>query len=361
MLTAYLDESGYTGRNLLCPDQPFMSLAAVFVSQDDAAAIISRHFPRSNAPELKHKLLSKRPNCYDPLLSVQSECLNNHKGISYVVDKKYMCILKMLDDCIEPVWHAMGVDFYHNGRHLALASLIYATSVELWGDGSLDSLLSLYQKASHIKTKEAITSLSAFAKRLQGRELADCLAPIASMCPEVVDSISSPDTSTNIAFSMLSGLITQLEKSSQGPYIVHHDQSDAMRRYHGPLKAMCNDTAPAGYRISDTCQVSYPLKLCDVKEGDSKEQFGLQLADLLAGGVISGMRAVAGLDKENEYNTKVLTQYSDENFMHMIPETDFEETARRFANNDISAAIDRAASYASGKLKVPGTNGTFLT
>jgi len=347
MLTAYVDESGYTGRNLLCADQPFMSLAAVFVSQDDAAAIISRHFPRSNAPELKHKSLSKRPNYYDPLLSVQSECLNKHKGISYVVDKKYMCILKMLDDCIEPVWYTMGLDFYQNGQNLMLASLIYATSVELWGDGSLDSLLSLYQEASHIKTKEAVSSLSAFAKRLQGRELADCLAPIASMCPEFVEGILSPHTSTNIAFSLLSGLITRLEKSSQGPYIVHHDQSDAMRHYHGPLKAICDDTAPGEYRISDVCQVSYPLKLCDVEEGDSKEQFGLQLADILAGGVISAMRAVAGLDKENEYNTRVLTQYSDENFMHMIPETDFEETARRFANNDISAAIIRVASNAS--------------
>ncbi|TKJ38317.1 MAG: hypothetical protein CEE38_06045 [Planctomycetes bacterium B3_Pla] len=347
MLTAYVDESGYTGRNLLCADQPFMSLAAVFVSQDDAAAIRSRHFPRSNAPELKHKSLSKRPNYYDPLLSVQSECLNNHKGISYVVDKKYMCILKMLDDCIEPVWYAMGVDFYQNGQHLALASLIYATSVAFWGDGSLDRLLSLYQEAAHIKTKEAITSLSAFAKKLQGRELSECLAPISFMHPEFVENISSPRTSTNIAFTLLSGLINRLEQSSQDPYIVHHDRSDAMRHYHGLLKAMCNDTAPAEYRISDVSQVSYPLKLYDVEEGDSKEQFGLQLADLLAGGVISGARAAVGLDMENEYNTKVLTQYSDENFMHMIPETDFKETARRFANNDISTAIIRVASNAS--------------
>jgi len=347
MLTAYVDESGYTGRDLLCADQPFMSLAAVFVSQDAAAAIRAKHFPRSKAPELKHKSLSKRPNYYGPLLSVQCECLKNHKGISYVADKKYMCILKMLDDCIEPVWYASGIDFYKNGAHLTLASLIYTTSVAFWGDGSLDTLLRLYQKASHVKTNKAVTSLSAFAKKLQGRELAECLSPIAFMHPEFVDSILSSHTSTNIAFSLLHGLISRLEILSQGPYMILHDRSEAMSHYHDLLKTMCNDTTAAKYRISDITHISYPLNLISVEEGDSKEHIGLQFADLLAGGAISGARAATGLDAKNEYNNKVLTQYSDHNFMFMIPDIDCDATKRRFANNDISAAINRVAFNAA--------------
>jgi len=340
MLTAYVDESGFTGRDLLSTDQPFMSLAGIFVSQKDAAAIRARHFPRSRASELKHKSLSKRPAYYGPLLAVQRECLTNHKGVAYVVNKKYMCILKMLDDCIEPVWYKKGFDFYQRGAHLALASLIYATANTFWGDGSLDRLLRLFQEAIHAKTPEKIKELSAFVRELQGRKVAEYLAPIASMHPVFVESISSPLTSTNIAFSLLSGLVTRLEKFAQGPYIVVHDRSETMRQYHGVLKEICSDETTTKYRISDICHISYPLKMHDVKDGESKDHFGLQLADILAGGVISCARALAGIDNKNDYNIKILAQYSDDNIIFMLPSTDFEETIRRFNDNDISASID---------------------
>ncbi|MDR4485589.1 MAG: hypothetical protein R3B95_20750 [Nitrospirales bacterium] len=317
-----------------------MSLSAVFLTQDQAIAIRTRHFPHSRALELKHQSLVKRPSYYQPLLAAQQECLEHYKGVTYIVDKRYMCVLKLIDDCIEPVMHSMGEDLYQNGENLALASLMYTTGDVFWAEGSLDRLLHLYQDASHIKSEKAIREFSQFALNLQGRDVAEYLAPIAFMHPECLRSLVSSHTSTNIALSLLSGLVIKLEQLAEGQYTVVHDRSDSMRRYHKLLEGMCNDREPAQYRISDICKISYPLKLSGVQEGDSKEQCGIQLADLLAGGVIAGARGLARLDPPNDYNTSVISLYSDENLIYMMPDTDFEGVVRRFSNNQIAAAIE---------------------
>jgi hypothetical protein len=40
-----IDESGYTGFDLLNPDQPFQGATAVAISDEDAARLIREHFP----------------------------------------------------------------------------------------------------------------------------------------------------------------------------------------------------------------------------------------------------------------------------------------------------------------------------
>ena len=56
-----IDESGYTGFDLLNVDQPFQGAAAVAIEDDDAARLIKEHFPLLQATELKYRALSRRP------------------------------------------------------------------------------------------------------------------------------------------------------------------------------------------------------------------------------------------------------------------------------------------------------------
>lgn len=41
-----IDESGYTGFDLLNADQPFQGATAIAISDDDAARLIKEHFSR---------------------------------------------------------------------------------------------------------------------------------------------------------------------------------------------------------------------------------------------------------------------------------------------------------------------------
>jgi hypothetical protein len=63
-----IDESGYTGFDLLNPDQRFQGASAIAITDEDAARLINEHFPRLQASELKYRSIessfSLRSNSY---------------------------------------------------------------------------------------------------------------------------------------------------------------------------------------------------------------------------------------------------------------------------------------------------------
>jgi len=50
-----IDESGYTGFDLLNAEQRFQGAAAIAISEQDAARLIREHFPRLQTPKLKYR------------------------------------------------------------------------------------------------------------------------------------------------------------------------------------------------------------------------------------------------------------------------------------------------------------------
>lgn len=63
-----IDESGYTGFDLMNPKQRFQGAAAIAISAEAATRLIKTQFPRLQADEPKYRALSKRPRNHDRLL-----------------------------------------------------------------------------------------------------------------------------------------------------------------------------------------------------------------------------------------------------------------------------------------------------
>ncbi len=59
METVYMDESGYTGYDLLNLDQPVQAASSLMIDEKTAQGLIVDTFPKSRAKELKHKKISK--------------------------------------------------------------------------------------------------------------------------------------------------------------------------------------------------------------------------------------------------------------------------------------------------------------
>ena len=57
-----VDESGYTGADLMNNDQRFQGATAISITDDEAAALIRKHFPKLQAPELKYSSVARRVN-----------------------------------------------------------------------------------------------------------------------------------------------------------------------------------------------------------------------------------------------------------------------------------------------------------
>ena len=94
-----IDESGYTGFNLLNDDQRFQGASAIAIGDDDAERLIKQHFPKLQAPELKYRALSRRQSNHPRLLALMRDLLGEFKSVTYVCDKRFMLTLMFVDYC----------------------------------------------------------------------------------------------------------------------------------------------------------------------------------------------------------------------------------------------------------------------
>jgi hypothetical protein len=77
-----VDESGYTGFDLLNAEQRFQGAAAIAITHEEASRLIEQHFPNLVAPELKYGALARRSNNRERLLSLQRDVLAHHKCVT---------------------------------------------------------------------------------------------------------------------------------------------------------------------------------------------------------------------------------------------------------------------------------------
>ena len=136
-----IDESGYTGRDLLNPDQRFQGATAISVTEEMAAHLIEQHFPRLQASELKYRSLARRPANRGRLISLQRDILSQCKRVTYICDKRFLLILMFLDYTAEPFYYERGLNFYENGQNYSLASLLYHVGPTLLGGAEFNTLL----------------------------------------------------------------------------------------------------------------------------------------------------------------------------------------------------------------------------
>lgn len=326
MIHVYMDESGYTGFDLLNKEQPFQATSALQISEDTAKKLINNYFPSNKAAELKHKKLSKYKSNWKNLIQLQKEILCNHNGFSFVCDKKYLLILRFLDNCVEPFYYDGGVDFYENGQNYALASLLYFAGSTMWGEEEFYNLLHFYQRASKTKLDLNIEFLVEHAKLLfRKNEMPEVLGPITIRHKSCLEELKTDENGTDITHVMVFGLVSHLEKYIQYPYQVIHDKSKALAVYNRFFEQLINLKEEATFHKTEITNISFPLKLKSVSQVDSKSSYGVQLADILVGGIVEHANTLKQPSKKNDYNQEVITLYNDNDIIHMIPSINFDE------------------------------------
>jgi hypothetical protein len=128
MATVYLDESGYTGEDLIQPDQPIFVICTHSIDEATCDVLKARHFPDVKATELKHSRLAGRARQAKMLIGALEDLTTNFVehvlvGIS---DKRYSLMSKLVDLVIETSMHRAGFDLYKNGGNIAMANVMYA-------------------------------------------------------------------------------------------------------------------------------------------------------------------------------------------------------------------------------------------
>lgn len=341
----YIDESGYTGFDLLNHEQRFQGATAVAISNDEAARLIREHFPRLQASELKYHALARRPGYRRPLLELQRAVLSQHKCVTYLCDKRFLLVLMFLDYAVEPFYYERNVDFYEDGQNYALASLLYTIGPTLLGKAAFDGLLVAFQQAVKEKTPGALGALVTSASKLRWQELPEVLGPLVHASPECLSAIATPGVSTDAAMVVLQALISRTEVMAEGPYRIEHDQSKNLLTYHDLLQRYIDHQDEVEFRESQIATIRFPLKLSCVTQVDSKTNPAVQIADVMIGAAIEAANGLTGLRLPLLEPQAVLSQYAEDQFIHLVPSVDFAEQKRFRQGTQAAQMIDYFAKH----------------
>ena len=345
-----IDESGYTGFDLLNRDQRFQGAAAIAIENDDAKRLIKEHFPRLQATELKYGALSRRPGNHPRLLALLTDLLRDYKSVTYVCEKRFLLILMFCDYAVEPWYYERGFNFYADGQNYAMASLIAKVGPTLFGEAEFEAMLAAFQRAVKEKPPQALADLVAAVRRIRWCELPEAFGPLArDAAPECLTAIATPGVDTDIAIVVLQSLISRIEAMSDGPYRVEHDQSQNLERYHDLLQRLIAHEDSVELRQTEIASFKFPLKLTAVTQVDSKASAAVQLADVMVGAALEAANRFAGLKAGGLDPEAVISLYKDEQFIHLIPDLDFEGQRHFRQGTQAAEVIDYFAQHFSAK------------
>lgn len=248
MRSVYIDESGYTGTDLLNQDQPFQGASAIYISDSEAKELINKHFPNIKSNELKYRKLAKKSNNWERLHSLQKDILENYACISYLCDKRFLLILYFLDYAVEPFYYDININFYKDGNNYSLASLLYYTADTFLKADNFKEILSLFQYAIKSKSEISISSLIEKIKASSWQKLPEAFGPLALETTSCIEAIKNKDVSTDGAYVVLLSLISRLEAIIDHRYAIIHDKSKNLEQYSITLNKMINHESEISFR-----------------------------------------------------------------------------------------------------------------
>lgn len=287
--TIYFDESGFTGYNLLDPNQPVFSVASTSISEDLAEDILRSSFPRFRGDEFHFSQIWRSRN-----KSGFREFCSRLKEISedcycYFANKRFALFGKIIDHLVEPHITSAGYDFYDDGFCWKFANFANFGIREFGTPGLMDELLSEYYAFSNNPSGDSLRRL-----QLKLADWAENAEPTCKMFLEQI-SLGAQDferfndletfrRTNGLQTSTMIAVIAQWRKRHAEDFRVVHDVSSSFLRDREAWDAITGlDVEARPVRGGDGSVVEWPLRVVSTEARDSRDSRSIQFCDLLAG------------------------------------------------------------------------------
>ncbi|WP_331720483.1 DUF3800 domain-containing protein (plasmid) [Streptomyces sp. NBC_00161] len=281
----YADESSNSGQNLLDPDQPVFTVAGIHLPDELAASIVDE--VRAQLPptqgEPKYGSLARSARGRKALMRA-FEQLPEGSTRSYVVDKQFMVMTKMVDVLVEPLAHAVGHNLYEGKEALALAEILHMGGPVLGDTTAYQKLLQGFvdwvrQKAT---TDDLFAVLTAYRESVPTQQgdfagLVDLLTYSRNVADETASDIAAGGER-----DLLDPAVPSLYclghsfGESIGQFRLVHDASKVIDRNAALLRMTHLDLARPR-------ELMKPFPATQIDFADSRDHPQLQLADWVAG------------------------------------------------------------------------------
>lgn len=205
--------------------------------------------------------------------------------------------------------------------------------------------MATFQRAINNKSRQAIKDLVSTARSVKWEKIPEALGPVACASPECLEAIATPGLTTDAAFVVLQSLISRIEVMADGAYRVEHDRSKNLLNYHVLLQQLIDHDQVVEFRQTQIASLRFPLKLAEVTQVDSKKSPAVQIADVLIGAAIEAANSLAGLREPEVDPETLMSLYSDDQFIHLLPSLDFEQQKEFRRSTQAEEVVDYFAKH----------------
>lgn len=306
MRTIYMDESGFTGEDLLSPQQPIFVHVSTTLSDQECAALHKEYFAGTQGPELKHTNLSKRPRGQGRIVGFIKAVQGLEKCTAWVCHKEFTLLTYLVDLWVEPAMRRDGIDLYRDGGNLALCNMAYYCLRTFQSDRFLRDHLRRFQ---HMMIRRTLRSYREFWEELYrdyqrtDKRTKDILGFFLGgemkLGYEVLREI--PKRALDPAFTTMVQTCGHWRKHTDAPLSLIHDRSSSLAKDKWLWDWIASPDIEQRTIGLPGRETVYPLNVVQTKFTDSRSHLQLQFCDLIAGATAAWSRQFIGLSHNKNY------------------------------------------------------------
>ncbi len=303
----FVDETGFTGEDLLADDQPLFAQATNDFSDQEARGLIAAAFSGVGVAELKYKKLARNGRHHDKIVEfIRLLAADPLRVGAWVAHKEYALMTLVVEWWMEPFAHKGGLNLYEDGANHALANMLYYCLEGFWSAAFRRKLLLHFQRMFRSRTLERYNDCKVLIEKENKR--ADesrteilryfWLSFFGLGYRHVVEL---PERVLDIALTGLVQLGHTWNERHEGPWEVIHDESSNMTKQKWIWDAYSSpDMAAARFEYPGIV-AQFPMNVILTRFGDSAQEPQLQICDVLAGACVSYLRFDRKEQRDIEY------------------------------------------------------------
>ncbi|MFL5657303.1 MAG: DUF3800 domain-containing protein [Ktedonobacteraceae bacterium] len=316
MSTIFLDESGFTGQDLLNSEQPVFTVATLNYSEVTCRQLKASFFQNVRAVELMHSALRKSPGQQRMVLAFLKELSRDVASIKIsLVHKRYALTAKLVDLVAEPAASEAGFNFYEDDAASSFANLLFYVLPAIGGEDFYRGLLERFQNMLRRLDRE---SYDRFFQPLFDEkypdEIDDLLWAFRACHLDIGYDLlrrikisydhfglgsSGP---LDVGLTCTLGLMMKWRAQLSDAITLIHDDSSRMASEEHIWKALVSPNTPAATFGDGQRKWVFPNVIEGTLLESSGDWVGLQLADVVAGATTQWAKwIIEGQNREDEY------------------------------------------------------------
>jgi hypothetical protein len=283
----FLDESGYTGPDLISEEQPVFTLASTNVGEIEASNLLAACFGVRQG-EIKFANLVKSARGQRQIIEFL-RAFDPSRGncAFYSFHKQFVLCAYLIDFWLEPMMHEDGVNLYERGGNIALNNVTYLTLGTCLGPDGRRELLRQFQVMTRDRTRFAFENFwDSMEKAIREHDLirqAVGALPVARERLGYGHLLGLPGGMLDLGdYGLLETVQHWRTKLPAAEFSLIHDESKFLQKQREFWESVLDSKNPPGVVGQDRRKIEFPLPVEELHLKDSKNHPQLQVADLIA-------------------------------------------------------------------------------